>query len=418
MDIPREKEALRDLPIREDGTTGINEMMRRQLEAMVNQIMDWQADELCGEGNRSRGCRERKLVTTVGEAAPRIPKLREGTYFPDGPVRPHSRVDRAMVGVVREACVRGLPTRRTGKAADALGLASPVPSRVSRTAADLDGEVAALNARRLGGMAFPCPWPGATYPDCRDEGHARPRGVAAIACGEDGSRRLVGFGVVDTESSSSWKAFLRGLRGRGVSGARCVASDDHGGLVQAIAEVFQGAAWQRRVARPGRDVASWFPKREDKAVATAATRAVFAERDPQLVRAAYRQATERIARLKPRAGELLEDAEANALAYLDFPHGHHIRLRTNNVQERANEETRRRAKVINVFPSVESMMRLVGSVPMDADEGWLGTSLVDATSPEGAARSQEEPQPISDDVMERARICVMTATGKRLRKAA
>lgn len=419
MDIPREKEALRDLPIREDGTTGINEMTGRQLEAMADQIMDWQADELCGEGNRSRGCRKRRPAATVGEITPRIPKLREGTCFPDGPVRPCSRVDRAMVGVVREACVRGLPARRTGKAADALGFASPVPSRVSRTAADLDGEVAALGARRLGGMALPCPWPGATYPDCRDEGHARPRGVAAaMACGEDGSRRLVGLGVAGTEPSSPGKAPPRGLRGRGVSGARCVASDDHGGLARAIAEVSRGAAWQRRVARPGRDVASWFPKREDKAVATAAMRAVFAERDPRLVRAAYRQATERMARPEPRAGEPPGDAEARALAYLDFPHGHHIRLRTNNVQERANEETRRRAKVINVFPSVESMMRLVGSVPMDADEGWLGTSLVDATSPEGAARSQEEPQPISDDVTGRARICVMTATGKRPGKAA
>ena len=419
MDILQEKEALRDLPIREDGTIDINEMMRRQLEAMVNQIMDWQADELCGEGNRRNGYRERKLVTTVGEITLRIPKLREGTYFPDELIRPYSRVDRAMVGVVREVYVRGLSTRRIEKAADALGFASLSPSRVSRMTADLDGEVAALNARRLKGMAFPYLWLDATYPDCRDEGHVQSRGVAAaIACGEDGSRRLVGFGVVDTEPSSPRKAPPRGLRGRGVSGARCVVSDDHGGLVQAIAEVSQGAAWQRCIVHLERDVASWFPKREDKAVATAAMRAVFAERDPRLVRAAYRQATERIARLKPRAGELLEDAEANALAYLDFPYEHHIRLRTNNVQERANEETRRRAKVINVFPSVESMMRLVGSVLIDVNEGWLGTSLVDATSPEGVTRSQEEPQPISDDVMERARICVMTAIDKRLRKAA
>ena len=419
MDILQEKEALRDLPIREDGTIDINEMMRRQLEAMVNQIMDWQADELCGEGNRRNGYRERKPAATVGEAALRIPKLREGTYFPDGPVRPYSRVDRAMVGVVREVYVRGLPARGTGRAADALGFASLSPSRVSRMTADLDGEVAALNARRLGGMALPYLWLDATYLNCRDEGHVQSRGVVtAIACGEDGSRRFVGFGVVDTESSSSWKAFLRGLRGRGVSGVKCVVSDDHGGLARAIAEVSRGAAWQRRVARPGRDVAGWFPKREDKAVATAAMRAVFAERDPRPVRAAYRQATERMARPEPRAGELLGDAEANALAYLDFPHGHHIRLRTSDVRERANEEAGRRTKVINVFPSVESMMRLVGSVPMDADEGWLGTGLVDATSPEGAARSQEEPQPISDDVTGRARICVMTATGKRPGKAA
>ena len=226
MDIPREEEALRDLPTREDGTTGINEMTGRQLEAMADQVTGWQADELCGEGDRRRGCRKRRPAATVGEAAPRIPKLREGTYFPDGPVRPYSRVDRAMVGVVREACVRGLPTRRIEKAADAPGFASPVPSRVSRTAADLDGEVAAPGARRLGGVA------------------------AAIACGGDGSRRFVGFGVFDTESSS-WKAFLRRLRGRGVSGARCVVSDDHGGLARAIAEASRGAARRRRVARPG-----------------------------------------------------------------------------------------------------------------------------------------------------------------------
>ena len=226
MDIPREEEALRDLPTREDGTTGINEMTGRQLEAMADQVTGWQVDELCGEGDRRRGCRKRRPAATVGEAAPRIPKLREGTYFPDGPVRPYSRVDRAMVGVVREACVRGLPTRRIEKAADAPGFASPVPSRVSRTAADLDGEVAAPGARRLGGVA------------------------AAIACGGDGSRRFVGFGVVDTESSS-WKAFLRRLRGRGVSGARCVVSDDHGGLARAIAEASRDAARRRRVARPG-----------------------------------------------------------------------------------------------------------------------------------------------------------------------
>mgnify|MGYP000870509391 FL=1 len=88
------------------------------------------------------------------------------------------------------------------------------------------------------------------------------------------------------------------------------------------------------------------------------------------------------------------------------------------MRERANEETERGAKVAGAFPSVGTTARLVGSVPMDADEGWLGTGLVDATSPEGAARSQGEPRPISDDVTGRARICVMTATGKRPGKAA
>lgn len=419
MDTLQEREAMRNLPLREDGTVDINEMMRRELERMVNQIMDWQADEACGEGNRRNGYRERKLLTVLGEITMRVPKLREGTYFPDELVRPYSRVDRAMVAVVKEVYVRGLSTRKIEKAADALGFASLSPSRVSRMTSDLDEEVAALNARRFEGVSFPYLWLDATYLKCRDEGHVRSKGVVtAIACGEDGSRRFVGFGVVDTESAASWKAFLRGLRKRGVAGVRCVVSDDHEGLVQAVAEVFQGAAWQRCIVHLERNVAGWFSKKEDRAVATAAMKAAFAERDPQLVRAAFREAARRIAEIKPRAGELLEDAEADALAYLDFPCEHHLRLRTNNVQERANEEIKRRAKVVGVFPSEESMARLVGSVLVDVNEEWLDMKFIDAASLRDVRRSEPDPAPIPPDVAELARLRVMAAIDERLGKAA
>ncbi|MBR0405573.1 MAG: transposase, partial [Eggerthellaceae bacterium] len=97
MDTLQEKEALQNLPFREDGTIDLVELARLQLEAMVNQIMDWQADEICGEGNRRNGYRERGLRTPVGEITLLIPKLREGTDFPDELIRPYSRVDRAMV---------------------------------------------------------------------------------------------------------------------------------------------------------------------------------------------------------------------------------------------------------------------------------------------------------------------------------
>lgn len=419
MDTLQEEGALRDLPFREDGTIDINEMMRRELERMVNQIMDWQADELCGEGNRRNGYRERKLVTVLGEITMRVPKLREGTYFPEELIRPYSRVDRAMAAVVKEVYVRGLSTRKIAKAADALEFASLSPSRVSRMASDLDEEVAALNARRFDGMAFPYLWLDATYLNCRDEGHVQSKGVVtAIACGEDGSRRFVGFDVVDTESAVSWKAFLRGLRKRGVAGVKCVVSDDHGGLTQAIAETFQGAAWQRCIVHLERNVAGWFSKKEDRAVAAAAMKAVFAERDPQLVRAAYRQAAAKIAEIKPRAGELLEDAEADALAYLDFPREHHVRLRTNNVQERANEEIKRRTKVVGVFPSVESMMRLVGSVLIDVNEEWLGMNFIDAASLKKVSRAEPDRAPIPPDVLELARLRVANAIEEKLGKAA
>lgn len=98
--------------------------------------------------------------------------------------------------------------------------------------------------------------------------------------------------------------------------------------------------------------------------------AVFAESEPTSVRAAYHAAIDAIAGFSGEAAELLEEAEADALAYLDFPAEHRRRIRTNNVQERTNREIKRRTRTVQVFPSTESMIRLVGAVMAEADEDW------------------------------------------------
>lgn len=72
----------------------------------------------------------------------------------------------------------------------------------------------------------------------------------------------------------------------------------------------------------------------------------------------------------PRAARALEEAEPDALDYLNFPPSHRKRLRTNNVQERANREIKRRSRVVQVFPSESSLLRLVGAVMCDQAETW------------------------------------------------
>ena len=69
---------------------------------------------------------------------------------------------------------------------------------------------------------------------------------------------------------------------------------------------------------------------------------------------------------------MLEEVEAGVLAYLDFPCGHHVRLRTNNVQERANRELKRRNRVVQFFPIRKSLIRMMGAVFSEMDEDWAG----------------------------------------------
>lgn len=62
----------------------LSEIARSLLETLLNETMAEQAKELCEEEDTSRnGYRTRTLTTAIGDITLKIPKLREGTYFPD-----------------------------------------------------------------------------------------------------------------------------------------------------------------------------------------------------------------------------------------------------------------------------------------------------------------------------------------------
>lgn len=233
--------------------------------------------------------------------------------------------------------------------------------QVSRMCSSLDESVADLQERDLSDVSYPYIWLDATYIKRGDAGRVRSTAlVTAIGAGSGGYRRLLGVDAIGTESHGGWKSFLLSLRARGVDGVVCVTSDAHEGLGRAIQEVFPGAAWQRCVARLMRSAAGNAPTRQKGGAILGILRAAFAERDPELVRELHQLATEQIEGFCPKAAELLEEAEADALAYLGFPYEHHVRLRTDNVQGRANREPRRRSRVVQVFPSGKSPIGMMG----------------------------------------------------------
>lgn len=346
---------------------GLGALARALAEACVNEVMSAQTDAMCEETGASRnGFRERRLETQVGAITLRIPKLREGTCFPEGIVDRWSRVDRAVICAASEMFALGVSTRKVGKDLEKMGAARLSKDRVSRICSELDAEVSELRRRDLSGQRFPYLWVDATYVPCGRDGH----GATAVAVGEDGVRRVVGLACVNSESYASWKGFLRGLRERGLDGVQCVTSDAHGGIVRAVREAFPGAAWQRCVVHLERDVVSAIPTRAGRAAAGRVPHAVFAEGDPARARAMYQAACGLISRLLRGAAAVVESAAPDAPAHLDFPTGHCRRIRANNVQERLNREVKRRSRVVQSFPSEASLVRLVGAVCCEACEEW------------------------------------------------
>lgn len=243
------------LPRFDDGMVDLQELVGTLAEVLVNQIMDAEAEQLCEGGrNGGNGCRERGLDTCVGRTALGIPKLRTGSLFPEDVVERHQRVDRALVAAVAETCATGTSARKVARVAERLGVPGMSRDRAGAIAASLDSEARGPLARDPSASEMPYLRLDATYVKCRRDGRVGAAAVVtAIGCDGGGRRRGLAFGAVDTESYDSWLGFLRGARGRGVSGVRLAASDAHPGLAGAVGEALRGAAWQRCVARLMRD---------------------------------------------------------------------------------------------------------------------------------------------------------------------
>lgn len=365
--------AAAEMPRFDDGCASMRELARLPIEKVVNAAMDAMAEAAAEDAGTCRdGCRRRTLNTCVGTLELRVPKPRAGTFFPGDAIECHSRTDRAMVAAVVEMHRGGVSTREVSDVAEALGAADLSKDRASRICARLDAEVEDMDGRPFGaGARFPHAWLDAAYVKCRGDGRvASTAVVTAIACGEEGNRCVVGFDVVDTEPYGSWLPFLRGLRERGVDGVMLVVSDAHGGLARAVSGVSRGAAWQRRAVHLMRDCCEAARSKSKRAHVARPPSPVLGAKDAPTVRAAHHRVAEIAAAFCPTAAEILDGAEAGALACLDFPPSHWRRLRADSVQERADRETRRRSRVAQAFPGVASLMRLAGAVMADVGESW------------------------------------------------
>lgn len=416
-----------------ESASSLCDMMNTTMAAVLNEIMSIQADEICGAayGERSdsrvnsrNGYRPRGLDTTCGTLDLMVPKLRSGSYFPTDLFERWSRTDRALAATVAEMYVTGTSTRKVEKVAAKFGVQSLSKDQVSRLCAVIDGEVDAFLAKRWDGMRFAYLFLDATYVSCRVNGRVRKEAfITAIGVGDDGRRHFVGFTCANAESYASWRGFLQDLRERGVRDVRLVTSDAHDGLVKAIGEVYPEATWQRCIVHVKRDVLAKIEGAEDQRRARAIMAPIFKETEPQLVRALYQRAVEELESFAPKAACVLEDAEVDALAHLSFPREHRIKIRTNNVQERMNCELKRRTKVVQAFPSTDSVLRLLGGIIDEINSEWetgriymSPKSLKPVLGLEEAKNRYDEFEP-SEEVRQQAKVIMMIALDEYARAA-
>ena len=358
--------------------------LSKLVETVLNQVLEAQVTEALGADRHERteerqgyrnGYRTRTLYTRVGPVTLQVPQTRDGSFSTDIFKR-YQRSEQAFVLALMEMVVQGVSTRKVSAITEELCGASFSKSTVSALCSGLDARVRAFNERRLEGE-YPFVLVDALFVKSREDDRVVSRAALVVSgIRNDGYREILGVKIGDTESFATWDETFRWLKGRGLKGVMFVVSDDHSGLIQAIGKHFQGAAWQRCQVHLMRNLLSHAAVKVRAEVAQAAKLVLQA---PDMAEARRRLADfcERFARTAARAVACLEAGFEDAMAVMALPEKYRKRLRSTNMQERLNEEIRRRERVIRIFPNDDSALRLIGALLAEHNETWQERKYLD-----------------------------------------
>jgi putative transposase len=347
----------------------LSHLVRRSVEETLNGMLDAEAQEMCHAQRYERtearkDCRagfyQRKLQTKAGEVELKVPKLRYAK-FETAIIERYRRRESSIEEALMEMYLAGVSVRRVEDITEALwGM------RVSA------GTVSDLNQKLYERIDQ---WRNATivgaYPYVYLDGICLKRSWAgevrnvsvlvAVGIGMDGYRDILGVVEGPKEDLESWRQFLTHLKSRGLTGVQLITSDRCLGLVEAAAEFYPEARWQRCVVHWYRNIFSDVPNTKVKEVA-AMLKAIHAQEDAASAQEKATAVVEKLKALKlKKAAEKVAESVTETLTYYRFPREHQRQIRSNNMLERVMREIRRRTRVVGSFPDGRSALMLAAA---------------------------------------------------------
>ena len=363
-----------------DGTD-VNSIMRDMMSIILEGALDQEMDEELGyskydyrnkETDNSRnGHSQKTMHTSYGDMEIDIPRDRKGEFEPQIVKKYQNTVTQDMEEKVISMYAKGMTTNDIESHMRELYDIEISDSTISRITDKILPIVKEWQERPLEEI-YAVVFMDAIHYHVRNEGRIVKRAVyIAIGIDMEGHKDVLGMYVGQNESAKFWLSILNGLKNRGVEDILIACVDGLTGFSQAIEAVFPDTEIQQCIIHQIRNTTKFVSYKGIKPL-MADLKRVYAAPTEEIALTELDSFDEKWSGKYPKIAKSWKDDWANRSTYFKYPEAVRHLIYTTNAIEGFNRQLRKVTKSKTVFPSDDSLLKMLYLAMMDITKKWTG----------------------------------------------
>ena len=363
------------------GMKDIQQLFRETIAEFMEDGLDAEMDEHLGydrydtkekETDDSRnGHSSKTLRTSFGDTPIQVPRDRKGEFDPVILKKNQTSISQDVEEKIISMYAKGMTTTDIGDhIRDIYGI-EVSESTVSRITDKVLPAAKEWQQRPLE-STYTVMFMDAIHYHVRSEGQIVKKAVyIAIGIDLDGRKDVLGMWVGENESAKYWATVLNSLRNRGVEDIFIACTDNLTGFSNAIEAVFPRTDIQNCIIHQLRNSSKYVSYKDLKAL-MADLKQVYAAVDEPSAEAALDRFAERWDKKYPKISASWRENWANLSTYFKFPEELRRLIYTTNAIEGFNRQLRKVTKSKAVFPTDDSLFKMLYLAMLDITKKWTG----------------------------------------------
>ena len=351
----------------------IAEFMENELEAELDEDLGYSKyDYKNKEGTNSRnGHSQKTLKTSFGNIEIETPRDRNGEFEPQLLKKNQTSITQEVEEKILSMYAKGMTTGDIEthiKDIYGLDVSDTTVSRITDKILPVAKEWQQRPLESIYAVVFL----DAIHYHVRSEGQIVKKAVyIAIGIDLDGKKDVLGMWVGENESAKFWATVLNGLRNRGVEDIFIACTDNLNGFSDAIAAVYPKTDIQNCIIHQLRNSSKYVSYKDLKAL-MADLKAVYAAPDEASALAALEFFSGKWDKKYPKISQSRQSDWANLSTYFKFPAELRKLIYTTNAIEGFNRQLRKVTKSKSVFPTDDSLFKMLYLAMIDITKKWTG----------------------------------------------